>query len=74
MPPKKVVNLGVNADLLSRARELDVNLSEAFEGTLAELVAAGERQHWCEEAREAIEEYNRRIEEGPMLSDIVQEF
>jgi antitoxin CcdA len=72
--PKKAVNLSVNADLLSRARELGVNLSEAFEGTLAELVAAGERRRWRDEAKEAIEEYNRRIEGGPMLSDIVREF
>jgi antitoxin CcdA len=72
--PKKAVNLSVNSDLLGRAKELGVNLSEAFEGTLAELVAAAERQRWRDEAREAIEEYNRRIEEGPMLSDIVREF
>lgn len=72
--PRKAVSLNVNANLLSRARDLGVNLSEASESALAELVAAGERQRWRDEARGAIEEYNHRIEERPMLSDIVREF
>jgi antitoxin CcdA len=66
---KKAVNLTVNADLLSRARALKINLSEAFETRLAELVAADEQQKFRAEARPAIQRYNARIEEDGILSD-----
>jgi antitoxin CcdA len=66
---KKAVNLTVNADLLSRARALKINLSEAFETRLAELVAADEQQKFRVEARPAIQRYNARIEEDGILSD-----
>ena len=72
--PKKPVNLTVNADLLSRARQLGVNLSDALETRLAELVAADERERWRAANREAIEEYNQRIENGPLLSDFTRTF
>jgi antitoxin CcdA len=66
---KKAVNLTVNADLLNRARALKINLSEAFEARLAELVAADEQQKFRVEARPAIQRYNARVEEDGILSD-----
>jgi antitoxin CcdA len=66
---KKAVNLTVNADLLGRARALKINLSEALEARLAELVAADEQQRFRIEARPAIQRYNARIEEEGLLSD-----
>lgn len=34
--PKKATNLNVNADLLRKAREMDINLSATFEQALLE--------------------------------------
>ncbi len=64
--PRKAVNLSVNADLLARARALDLNLSAEMETHLIEVVHAAERARWIEQNQEAIEDYNRRIKaRGP---------
>ncbi|MGO9484428.1 MAG: type II toxin-antitoxin system CcdA family antitoxin [Rhodomicrobium sp.] len=71
---KVSVNLSVNAGLAARAKALGVNLSEALETRLAELVAAAERQKWLTENAAAIEAYNERVAEGAILSDFERPF
>ena len=69
------VNLSVNAGLAAKAKALGVNLSEALENRLAELVvAAAERQKWLTENAAAIEAYNERVEEGTILGDFERPF
>lgn len=64
--PKKAVNLSINADLLAKARSIGLNLSAEMEARLEETVREAERTRWLEENRDAIEDYNRRIEaRGP---------
>ena len=72
--PKRAVNVSVNADLAAKAKALGVNLSEALETRLAELVAAAERQRWLAENAAAIEAYNKRVEEETIISDIELHF
>ena len=72
--PKRAVNVSVNADLAAKAKALGVNLSEALETRLAELVAAAERQKWLAENAAAIEAYNERVAEGAILSDFERPF
>ena len=72
--PKKATNLSVNRDLLRQARELGVNLSQALEQRLAEIVAEERRQQWLAENKEAIEAYNRRIAEKGAFSDGLRRF
>jgi antitoxin CcdA len=72
--PKRAVNVSVNSDLAAKAKALGVNLSEALETRLVELVAAAERQRWLEENRAAIEAYNKRVSEGVILSDFERQF
>jgi antitoxin CcdA len=72
--PKRAVNVSINADLVSRAKELKVNLSEALETRLAELVAAAEREQWLAENAAAIAAYNERVAEGTILSDLERPF
>jgi antitoxin CcdA len=72
--PKRAVNVSINADLVSRAKELRVNLSEALESRLAELVAAAERQQWLADNTAAIAAYNERVAEGTILSDFERPF
>lgn len=72
--PKRAVNLSVNADLAAKAKTLGINLSEALEMRLTELVAAAERQRWLADNAAAIESYNERVEEGAILSDFERPF
>lgn len=60
--PKKSTNLSINSDLLRQARELRINLSQALEARLAEMLREEKTRLWNEENQEAIDEYNRRIE------------
>ena len=66
---KKATNLSIRADLLAEAKALNINLSQAFETHLTELVRTKKRERWLEENREAIAAYNRRIEEQGVFSD-----
>jgi antitoxin CcdA len=66
---KRATNLTVNEDLLRQARELGVNLSQAFEQKLEELVRAAKAEKWIEENREAIEAQNRWVAEHGLWSE-----
>lgn len=72
--PKKAANLSINSDLLGQAKELGINLSQTLEETLADKVARCREQLWLEENREAIEEYNRRIEQRGVFSRGLRRF
>jgi antitoxin CcdA len=66
---KRPTNLTVNEDLLRQARDLGINLSQAFEQKLEELVRAAKAERWVEENREAIEAHNRWVAEHGLWSD-----
>ena len=72
--PKKSTNLSINSDLLRQAKERHINLSQALELRLAELLREEKRRNWQEENREAIEDYNRRIEAIGIFSDGLRRF
>jgi antitoxin CcdA len=72
--PKRAVNVSVNADLAAKAKALGLNLSDALETRLAELIAAAERQQWLTENAEAIDAYNERVKSGAILSDFERPF
>jgi antitoxin CcdA len=72
--PKKSTNLSINSDLLRQAKERHINLSQALESHLAELLREEKRQMWQKENREAIEDYNRRIETVGVFSDGLRHF
>jgi len=72
--PKKSTNLSINSDLLRQAKESHINLSQALELRLAELLREEKRRRWQEENREAIEDYNRRIEAAGIFSDGLRRF
>lgn len=61
--PKRATNISLPADLIGAARELDVNISQACEKGLQEAVAKTRAERWIEENREAIEFWNRYVEE-----------
>ena len=73
--PKRAVNVSINADLAAKAKALGVNLSEALETRLAELVAAAAaREQWLADNAAAIASYNERVAEGAILSDFERQF
>jgi antitoxin CcdA len=72
--PKKNTNLSINSDLLLQAKEHHINLSQALELRLAEILREEKRRDWQEQNREAIVEYNRRIETRGVFSDGVRQF
>ena len=72
--PKKSTNLSINSDLLRQAKDRRINISQALELRLAELLREEQSRRWNEENREAIEDYNRRIEAHGTFSDGLRHF
>jgi antitoxin CcdA len=72
--PRKPTNVSINSDLLRQAKALDINLSQALERTLVQLVREARRAQWLEENREAIDEYNARIDRAGAFSDGLRRF
>ncbi|MCC5869238.1 MAG: type II toxin-antitoxin system CcdA family antitoxin [Gammaproteobacteria bacterium] len=66
---KSPVNLRIRTSLKNKAKNLGVNLSQTLERSLEEEISRREQLEWLEANRQAIEAYNRRIEErGPALA------
>lgn len=72
--PKKATNLSINADLLARARSLEINLSRVLEERLSELVREAGREQWLTENRAALDEYNARIDQRGSFGDSARRF
>jgi antitoxin CcdA len=72
--PKKATNLSVNADLLNKARELDINLSATLEQALVEVLRQRQRERWLAQNRGAIAAYNDHVEKHGAFSDGVRTF
>ena len=71
---KKAANLSINSDLLQKAKNLHINLSQALEQRLIEMLLEEKRREWKAENQEAIDDYNRRIEADGMFSDGLRRF
>ena len=72
--PKKPTNVGINSDLLAKAKQLKINLSATLEAALTELVNARQRELWKRENRAAIEAYNQLVEEHGVFGDDLRSF
>jgi len=72
--PKKAANLSVNSDLLSKARELNINLSATLERALTEELSKRKAEQWVEENRAAIRSYNEFVEQHGCFGDEFREF
>jgi len=71
---KKAANLSINSDLLQKAKNLHINLSQALEQRLIELLLKEKRREWMAENQAAIEYYNRRIEAEGVFSEGLRRF
>ena len=64
----------IRADPLAEAKALNIRLSQAFAGHLAELVGIKRAERWLAENREAIEHYNQGAEDEGVFSDDCRTF
>lgn len=72
--PKRATNLSINADLLSKARELGINLSATLEQALTEAIRQRARDQWVAENQAAIEAYNEHVDMRGVFSDGLRSF
>jgi antitoxin CcdA len=72
--PKKATNLSINADLLSKAREMNINLSATLEQALLEALKKRLSEQWLLENRAAIAAYNDHVEKHGLFSDGLRAF
>lgn len=63
---RKAANLSLDSELLSQARDLDINLSRAAEDGIAKAVKAERERRWLEENAEAIRAENDYIEKNDL--------
>ncbi|BBJ24653.1 type II toxin-antitoxin system CcdA family antitoxin [Candidatus Nitrotoga sp. AM1P] len=71
---KKATNLSINSDLLSKARELKINLSATLERALADELRTTERDKWLKSNKKAIESLNELAERNGLFSDSYRNF
>jgi antitoxin CcdA len=71
---KKAVNVSISTDLLHDARKHDINLSATLEAAVEHELRLLRRREWLEQNGEAIEAYNRDVEEHGLFSDGLRTF
>lgn len=72
--PKRSANLSVNEDLLSKAREMEINLSATLEQALVEALRKKQREQWLAENRDAMQAYNEHVDKHGVFSDGLRSF
>ncbi len=71
---KKATNLSINSDLLKKAKELKINISNSLEKTLIELVKEKEIKNWEAKNKTSINSYNKRVAQKGTFSDDIRSF
>lgn len=71
---RKSVNVSVNGDLLRQAKDMKINLSRTLEVGLVDLVRRRKQETWRETNRQAINDYNERVERNGVFSDGLRRF
>ena len=59
---KKATNITLSADVLADARRLGINISQACDNYLRELVRREQERRWAEQHADFIAAYNRTVE------------
>ena len=71
--PKRAINLSLNAQVMANAKDLGMNISQTVDELLTQEVERRRLAPWNEENRDAIGQYNARIErEGTFAQRIRQ--
>ncbi len=67
--PKKPTNLSINSNLLTKARDLDINLSATLEKALESEVRQNARERWLLENKTALKNCNDLAQEHGLFAD-----
>ena len=68
--PKKATNITLSADVLNNAKALGINISQACDQFLRDLVRREQERRWQQDNAEFIAAYNRTVtDEGLPLDD-----
>jgi len=71
---KQSANLSIRSDLLRRAKESKINLSQTLEESLEKMLKEEDRQAWLDANREAIDAANRFVDRHGLWSDGLRRF
>jgi antitoxin CcdA len=71
---KTPTNLSVRADLVRRARELKLNLSDLLQQALERAIREAERRAWLADNDDAIDQYNEQVARRGVFSDGLRRF
>jgi antitoxin CcdA len=71
---KTPTNLSLRADLVQRARSLDLNLSEVVERALEQAILQAEQARWLAENKDAIHYYNAFVEKHGLFGEEFRQF
>jgi antitoxin CcdA len=71
---KKAVNVSISADLLQAARNSELNLSATLEAAVVHELRQLRKREWLEQNENAIQAYNRDVEEQGAFSDGLRTF
>ena len=71
---KKATNLSINSDLLKKAKELHINISNSLEKTLIQLIKEKEIKNWEAENKTSINSYNERVTKHGSFGDEMRNF
>lgn len=67
--PKKPTNLSINSNLLTKAKDFDINLSATLEKALESEVRQNTREQWLRENKKALENCNKLTQEQGLFAD-----
>jgi antitoxin CcdA len=73
-PAKKATNVSIDPDLITQARELNINLSATLEQALVSAIRQRRREEWLETNEEAITSYNEHVEQHGVFSRGLRSF
>jgi antitoxin CcdA len=62
--PRRPTNISIRSDLIDEARKLNINISKACERGLEEQVRKSLRETWLAENRDALDNWNKWVEEN----------
>ncbi|MHB9117742.1 MAG: type II toxin-antitoxin system CcdA family antitoxin [Burkholderiales bacterium] len=72
--PKKATNITLSADVLSEAKALGINISQACDQFLRELVKREQERRWQADNAEFIAAYNAGVERDGLPLDAWRSF
>ena len=66
---KRAANVSIDAEILAGAKAMGINLSQTLEDELRKRVKEEKIRRWSEDNKDAIDSYNRFIEEHGIWSE-----